>query len=129
MPAPVLLLIYGNLFKVNRTFPLCPSARMPELCLPWLRGCLDWGFCLTVSASRSMTFESGGGKYCRGSKESVEKDLLRPRLQAGRWESCSAGGSATRLPTKKNLPLWTRTVVYLLESLKFHSGSTLSNGT
>lgn len=56
MAVPVLLLIYGNLFKVNCTFPVYPSVHVRELCLPWLRGCLDWGFCLIVSASRSMTF-------------------------------------------------------------------------
>lgn len=76
MAAPVLLLIYGNLFKVNCTFPLYPSEHVPELCLPWLGGCLDWGFCLIVSASRSMTFKSGEGKYCRGSKESVQSDCF-----------------------------------------------------
>lgn len=108
MAVPVLLLIYGNLFKANCTFPLYPSECVPGLCLPWLCGCLDRGFCLIVSASHSVTFKSGEGKYCRGSKESVQNDCsglgqlwvgavkaaLRAGLAAVAWPS-NKGESAS----------------------------------
>lgn len=106
MAFPVLLLIYGNLCKVNCTFPLYLRECVLELCLSWLRGCLDWGFCLIVSASRSMTFKSGGGKYCRESKGSVEddcSDLRQLWVGAGKAAKRAGLGAASSLRTKKNL--------------------------
>lgn len=47
-----------------------------------------------MSASRSVVFKSGEGKYCRGSKERVENDRSGLSALEGCRESCSEDRSA-----------------------------------
>ena len=100
MAVPVLLLIYGNLFKANGTFPLRPSERVRGCVSPaaGLSGLGILSHCVSiVSASCSMTFKSGEGKYCRESKGSVESDCSDPRqLGVGAGKAALRAGLGQR---------------------------------